>query len=126
MEDLKRRLVEEHRIVKVSLIGYIESILPEYKRDPNKYFEYVEGFVANIRRIQEKHFRFEEEQIFPHFSDNPLVTELRREHDHIRRMLDRIVAVSTMDEKIGLLQRLVEIIRDHLHKEDEKLQQLLK
>ena len=118
IEEIKKRLKMEHKWVEEQVIRYLETTLPEYKKAPRKYEEYINKFLSNIERNLYPHHRFEEEMVFPHITDVQLTEELTEEHREIEEIIKSIRINRDIYEKMDLLNKLLKTIKNHLKKED--------
>ena len=119
IKEIKERLKTEHKWVEGQVIRYLETTLPEYRKAPRKYEEYIGKFLSNIERNLYPHYRFEEEIVFPRISDVQLREELIEEHRETERIIKSIKTDKDIYEKIDLLDKLLKIIKNHLRKENK-------
>ena len=136
--QVSRILDEEHRN-NIALLGKIESALARASRYDPAIAGLIGQFVGSLENDVERHFRFEEEQLFPRMSDagdGGMVALLTEEHEAIREVAAELLPLATQaaagsidDLAWGALRRsaleLVERQVSHIQKETMALLPLL-
>jgi hemerythrin-like domain-containing protein len=95
--QVSRILDEEHR-TNIALLGKIEQMVSRTARYEPSVAGLVGQFVASLENDVERHFRFEEDQLFPRMIDNGdggMVALLTEEHEAIREVAAELLPLAT-------------------------------
>jgi iron-sulfur cluster repair protein YtfE (RIC family) len=120
---ISRRLHEEHAAT-LALWGRLESVLAAGRHDA----ALLKGAAASLERELDRHFRFEEAELFPRLAEageGDIGELLREEHETIRAAGIRFIALAKEDSlskdlrTLGL--ELAERLVSHVQKEEMAL-----
>jgi hemerythrin-like domain-containing protein len=94
--QVSRILDEEHRN-NIALLGKIEQMVSRVARYDPSVAGLVGQFVGSLENDVERHFRFEEEQLFPRMTDHGdggMVALLTEEHEAIREVAAELLPLA--------------------------------
>jgi hemerythrin-like domain-containing protein len=95
--QVSRMLDEEHRNV-IAMMGKVEQAVARASRYDPALAGLIGQFVGSLENDIERHFRFEEEQIFPRMTehgDGGMVALLTEEHEAIREVAAELLPLAT-------------------------------
>jgi hemerythrin-like domain-containing protein len=95
--QVSRILDEEHRNV-IALLGRVEQAMARAGRYDPALAGLIGQFVGSLENDIDRHFRFEEEQLFPRmtdFGDGGMVALLTEEHEAIREVAAELLPLAT-------------------------------
>ncbi len=123
--QIKDRLLNEHRKIELLLLPYMELVLGEYEKEPERYSGDVGEFIANVEEHWYLHAKWEEKEVLPVISGHPIIDELLAEHRKIKELIEKAKRVKSMEEKVAVLRELVLAIKNHIKKENDVIPGLL-
>jgi hemerythrin-like domain-containing protein len=95
--QVSRMLDEEHRNV-IAMLGKVEQAVARASRYDPALAGLIGQFVGSLENDIERHFRFEEEQLFPRMTDHGdggMVALLTEEHEAIREVAAELLPLAT-------------------------------
>jgi predicted RecB family endonuclease len=123
LRRIKEHWIEEHKWIEENIIRYIDSVIPVYKENFEKYREKIDKFLLNLEAHVTHHHKFEEMDVFPYLSGHQLIENIEREHREIENFISSLKHKS--DLTIDDLEVLRNMINIHLAKENTHVISLL-
>ena len=132
--DLIRRLIDDHNTIEKNIIRLLERALKYYRERPDKIYPDIKRNMQGLKLLLELHYDMEEIEIFPLVRDE-LIEQLIEEHHQVMGIIDDIITPPPRNgdeapldpgEVIRVIERLINLIKDHVWKEETLLIQLLK